>query len=396
MEPSQRGRSLSAASHPRSSSARHTPAASPSPAYRQLNLDLDHSTFATSADFNLAATSASQHPFDSTVTVDFTDPLYSDQHFSSHNPTALDLNDTSNNSFPDFLNFDANQTLSSHSYQGPLFTSSANDHSFPGSAALDPSLLDPQITPQSVPSTTNIFAQMATQAQSPTPPHLLAPNMHRHSSSPHGSPAMVQGQFPNPSPNHSRHTSLDPSSAAYPQGEWGGGASFMGHRRTYSDTHSDVSSAHQSPFLAPSDSFDHASDHHSPNLSATQDPALFDGVMNMAHVSLSEASPSYISPAHSPHLSPSLLPSQNHMTSYPSVDNYNLMQSMAPPMNHILPSSARSESFPDIKQENCGHADAMSPPEISIQFAPPSRTTSFEPNKDNADGSALTTPEKRK
>jgi len=380
MENLQRGRSPSSG-HP--SSARHTPAASPGPAYRsQLNptastastttaslsaFDPQSTSFAHRTDYSLAASAVSQPSFEPTT--DYNAP----------------------SQFPDFMSFDPGQPLPDSSFSNPLYTSSANNQSFTDPTALDPTILDSHLSSQPIQG--NLFPNMATQTQSPTPPHLLAPAMHRHSSSPHGSPAMNQGAFQNPSPNHSRHASLDPSSAAYPQNEWGGGANFMGHRRTYSDAHSEVSSAHQSPYLPPADSFDHTDHHHSPHLGA-QDPAMYDSVMNIGQVSLSEASPSYISPGHSPHISPALLPTQQQLPQFS--ENYNLMPTMPPPMNHVLPSSG-PEQFPDMRTDLPGQSEAMSPPEISIQFAPPSRTASFEPQiKSEANQSALTPPEKRK
>jgi hypothetical protein len=126
---------------------------------------------------------------------------------------------------------------------------------------------------------------------------------------------------------------------------------------------------------------------------------MFQDVMGIGHVSLSEAAPSYISPAHSPHISPALLP-QNIGPAF-QVDNFNLV----PSMNAYDPSGMQSlqtsgaESFPNmsISSDTPGNAETMSPPQIRFEPAPPSRQTSFEQqNKDAADSNALSPPEKRK
>jgi hypothetical protein len=388
----------------RPSSARHTPAASPAPT-SSYNDYQSNNSFAPSPDYSNNATGSQQPSFNSQF--DFAAAnasLFPDS--QSGDSSALNLGQGNSQSFPDFINFDANAGLTDGSFDGPLFTSSA-DGTFIDATALDPSLLDPQLSPQSV------LGPMATSSQAPTPPHLLAPNnMHRHSSSPHGSPAMPHAQFHSPSPSHSRHTSLDPSSAAFPQrqqmGEWGGSVQFQGHRRTLSDAHSDISSAHQSPYMQAADDFNHPPSH-SPHLHG-QDPVMFQDVMGIGGVSLSEASHSYISPAHSPHISPSILPNHHSGASFPTMDNFNLIGPMGNSINHFDPSGMQGVPLQNptidysnmnntsLNQENPGHNDTMSPPEISIQFAPPSRQASFEPQnqKTAADASALGLPEKRK
>ncbi|KAF2673409.1 hypothetical protein BT63DRAFT_397216 [Microthyrium microscopicum] len=392
MEGSQRGRSPSAGHH----SARHTPAASPAPVYRNhpfttagTSLDLQSTSFATVGnDYNpFAAPSASQQQQPS-FNGSFDTSLYPE----TSTADTLGINGQGNTAFPDFINFDANAVLGDSTFDGPLFAPATDNSSFIDSSVLDPALLDPQLPSQSLSQSNS--DQMATTS-APTPPHLLAPNMHRQHSSPHGSPAMNQGQFRTPPPSHSRQQSLDPSSAAFPQGqgEWGGSAAFQGHRRTYSDAHSEISSAHQSPYLPASDNFGQTIDH-SPNLNA-QDPNMFHDVMGIGHVSLSEAAASYISPAHSPHISPALLPTQHSIPSYPDTSNFSLM----PPQQYVLPSSSGGDytnmGQPTMNhQEYPNHADAMTPPEITFQLAPPSRQASFEPPVEGKVADALSPPEK--
>jgi hypothetical protein len=403
MESSQEENSSSSFNnHP--SSARHTPAHSPAPTYS----DFSSNNFANATDYSQLNNSTGSQPLFNNNQFDFAanNSLFPD--ISSGDSAALNLG-PGNSSFPDFINnFDANAGLTDGSYDGPLFTSSA-DGSFLDATALDPALLDPQLSPQSG------LGPMATSSQAPTPPHLLAPNtLNRHSSSPHGSPAMQNAQYRSPSPAHSRHTSLDPSSAAFPQGqgqmgEWGGAAQFQGHRRTLSDAHSDISSAHQSPYMQAADDFNQPLSH-SPHLHG-QDPVMFQDVMGIGGVSLSEASPSYITPSHSPHISPSISPNHQAGNSFPTMDNFNLIGPMGNQINQYDPSGMQGVSLqgPTIDYSNMSNtslgpddpnrSDAMSPPEISIQFAPPSRQASFEPQnqKAPADSSgALNLPEKRK
>ncbi|OCK81151.1 hypothetical protein K432DRAFT_392436 [Lepidopterella palustris CBS 459.81] len=271
------------------------------------------------------------------------------------------------------------------------------DPSFLGT--LDPHLLDSQPQDQSV-DPSSLMNQMATtQAHSPTPPHLLQPGMNRPNGSPHASPNMNQGAFP--SPGHSRHASLDPS-AAYGQqsAEWGGMATFRTHRRAPSDTYSDVSSSAQpSPYLGNNDSFDH-NDNPSPLLGAQQDPALFQDVMQFGQFTLNENRP-LVSPGPSPHISPRLLPQQQSLPPFTPSNNYGLNPSMnnqfAQPHGMEMYHGQGQEPFPTINQGapvDFGHADQMSPPEINIDFAPPSRQPSFEPAKSEGQTDALSPPDR--
>ncbi|KAF2279682.1 uncharacterized protein EI97DRAFT_371559 [Westerdykella ornata] len=234
--------------------------------------------------------------------------------------------------------------------------------------------------------------QMATtQAHSPTPPHLLQSGMHQASPSPHASPNLPQGAFR--SPSHSRNASLDPS-AAYGQGqgsEWSSMAQFRGHRRAPSDTYSEVSSAHASPFLGNHDSFDH--DNPSPLLHPQQDQALFPEVMSFGRFNLND---NHISPGHSPHISPRLTPQQHPLPQF-SPSSFGL----GPGLNNQFGDQGLNmyqgqEPFPNINQgvAEFGQADTMSPPEINIDFAPPSRQASFEPAKPTNSADALSPPDR--
>ena len=249
------------------------------------------------------------------------------------------------------------------------------------------------------------MSQMATaqQPHAPTPPHLLPNNMNnQRSPSPHASPHQNQGAFspPNqgafspPNQNHSRHASLGQStldpSAAYGQGtEWANMANFRGHRRTPSESaYSDISSAHASPFLVTHDSFEETQP--SPHLSAQNDPQLFQNpISNFDQFNLNDGT--HISPGHSPAISPRLIPQQQSLPQFmpgsfgieSSMNNqFGQQQGMGAYQNQ------GTEAFPSLN--DLGQADTMSPPEINIDFAPPSRQASFEPPKPGSTADALT------
>jgi hypothetical protein len=243
--------------------------------------------------------------------------------------------------------------------------------------------------------------QMATtQSHSPTPPHLLPTMNNQQTPSPHASPNINQGAFS--SPGHSRHASLDPS-AAYgpPQGsEWGNIANFRSHRRAPSETYSDISSAHASPYLQHHESFE--DNQPSPLLNPQADPQLFhDPVMQFGQFNLNDGN-SHISPGHSPHLSPRLIPQQQQQALpqfQPS--SFGIEQGMNSQFGQQgiggYPNQG-AEPFPSLGQvaPEFGQGDAMSPPEISIDFAPPSRQASFEPPKPDHQADALSPPDRCK
>jgi hypothetical protein len=101
--------------------------------------------------------------------------------------------------------------------------------------------------------------------------------------------------------------SLDPSSAAYPQGngtEWlGMGTSYRVHQKSPSDQLPDISSAHNPPYMQRLGSSDRSSSMLDPSASA--DPAFSDG-LGLGHFSLNDPphSQNFYSPKHSPATSP--------------------------------------------------------------------------------------------
>ena len=284
-----------------------------------------------------------------------------------------------------------------------------NQTQFDQTSSLDPSLL----TDPSAEVTGGSLDPMATtmQSHSPTPPHLL-PEMARRQSnspSPSASPSFQQATFG--SANRPRNTSesLDPSSAMYGlagQNEWSNMGAYRGHRRTPSDNYSDYSSHSNqaSPYMPTLDSFD-ANSHSSPLLNPTQDPAFNDG-LGLQEFSLNENQPpqqlqNYHSPGHSPHISPRLIPQQQHqLPTFTPENNFGLNTNMNGQFNpqpnglDMFPGGGH-EPFPSLSGQTSpgefGHADQMSPPEINIDYAPPAQPmNTSRPN--NNDGEALSPP----
>lgn len=343
---------------------------------------------------NLASTSQSQpntfeNSFDFAPT---SQSLFPEQNFSPGDTSGIGFEPSNqSNAFPNF-DFDTAGSLNDPSFDAPLFTTSADNQSFLHAVALDPALLGTQVSHQSIPTQNHNVDQMAT----------LAPTMQQHhGGSPHGSPLLGHNSFQNTATNHSRNTSLDPASAAFPMhnNEWGASPAFQGHRRTFSDAHSDISSAQHSPYMPAADNFDQPIQH-SPHM-GTQDPAMFQDVLAIGQVSLSEANQSYISPAPSPHISPRLPPTQHSPQPYP-IDGFSLMPQHLPQqfnnMNmypNAYPSPGQ-EAFPNLNQATDIHGSDRPTPDIKIQLAPPSRQATFETENQGPikDAAALSPPEK--
>jgi hypothetical protein len=231
---------------------------------------------------------------------------------------------------------------------------------------------------------------------SATPPGLLPPGT-RTPSSAHQSPSFNQGAF-QPSPGHSRNASLGPESAAFPQGhqqEWSMMApQFTTHRRTPSEF-SDVSvhSASHSPNLGHHDAFEPIEQQRSP-MQQPQDH-LYQEVLGIQNFSLSDQIPSPhrgLSPAHSPAISPRLVPQQM------AGPNNNFMLGLNNGFGQPQGMYGQSgqESFPQMHGNgmDMGQAPLMAPPTIEVEFAPASRQNSFEPPKPSLDQDALTPPDR--
>jgi hypothetical protein len=349
------------------------------------------SAFASSAasDFHPADPIAFDPSLDPSLEFASSQALFADQSFSAVvDPVVIGLGQPASFSG---LGFNTSSGLNDTSFDAPLFSSSADEPSYPDNSVLDPALLGTQVPQQSLSATTSIN-HMAT----------LAPTLHAFDGSPHGSPAMNHSPFQPPYVSHSRNSSLDPASAAFPPlstAEWGA-AAFQGHRRTLSDAHSDVSSTHHSPYLQPADNFEQQQLDRSSLPS--QDPGMFQDVLAIGHVSLSDRHNAFATPSHSPRISPQLMPSASPQA-YPPLENYDIVANMAPQMPNMFDESNMynpdANHPPQFDAQGLLRSQpAQSPPEINIQLAPPSRQASFEPQKDGfQDGfqaQGLTPPEK--
>lgn len=308
-----------------------------------------------------------------------------------YDPNVLDSNANSN--FNDFTLFQSNS-----GGQEPAF----NSHFL-----LDPELQNmnqaqnPSINPA------ELMSNMSSpNHHTPTPPNLLQPDSHSSPGQRH-SPSSNQGTFF--TPNHSRHTSLDPSSAAFPMGQpatdWTGmlgAASFQSHRRAPSEQSDVSSSVAPSPFLPHQDTFESIEQNHSPLLNAQQDQSMYQDALAIERFSLSEPQhhQQRISPSHSPYVSPRITPQhglgiiQDNTFLLSQNTNNQFGGGPGPDIYTQQP----NESFPNFQLRNgsadLGQAAQMAPPEINVEFAPPSRQPSFEPTKANNDLDALSPPER--
>lgn len=223
-----------------------------------------------------------------------------------------------------------------------------------------------------------------------TPPHMLGPEAAQIGSA-RQSPAFNQNQFTR-SPGHSRHASLGPESAAFPNAQipadWSGmmPSQFTAHRRSPSEF-SDVSSIAPSPGLQQHETFDDL--RHSP-LMNPQDSGMYAdglgiGTFSISDPSLNQASGSIHggSPAHTPAMSPRIgaqqpapLIAQNEFLLNfginPGAQVFNTQYNE----NENRIEHRFMERNPSAKM---GQAQQMVPPQIEIEFAPASRQNSFEP-----------------
>ena len=195
--------------------------------------------------------------------------------------------------------------------------------------------------------------------QDQSSPNLLSPEHSSPGPQP-PSPASTNGQYY--TPQHSRHTSLDPASA---YGEVFAGTNFQQHRRAPSD-HSDVSSAQHSPYLAQAELASDAG--HSPYLAAQQDTSNTFGMD-----SFSIGDQSYRSPRLMPQME-----TQQGLTQGLGVSS----DAMGMPVPEVYttqpeyrPAHLRNQSLGEM-----GRADQFAPPTINIEPAPVSRQASFGPD----------------
>ncbi|PYH99232.1 C2H2 type zinc finger domain protein [Aspergillus ellipticus CBS 707.79] len=270
-----------------------------------------------------------------------------------------------------------------------------------------PLLLDPQVHGQTRPGCQAVNpADLVSQIPSPHPsasPQLspISPQDHYHHSSPGpmSPPNSTPGTFY--TPQHSRHTSLDPATAAYLTGnvnhDWQAvmaNSAFQGHRRAPSEV-SEVSSAAPSPYMSQHESFDGVDNNPSPLLAPQNDPGLHDNALGIESFTLSENQQQHqqpaFSPGHSPYISPQLMPQQGTemipnvpYISPPAVNT----QYPTPPTDIYAESMAQGNNgLGDI-----GQASQMAPPSINVEFAPPSRNPNLLQTKPAANLDSLSPP----
>ncbi|KAI9801243.1 MAG: DNA-binding transcription factor [Piccolia ochrophora] len=272
-----------------------------------------------------------------------------------------------------------NQQLGNFQDDFPLFQTNPDpqDQTSFDSLMLDPSLQNTAQPPNNSINPADLLSGMSATHMptlNSTSPGAI------HLSRQHSSPSFSQHSYQ--SPGHSRHASLDPSSAAFSQAQqhtdWTGmlqGVSFQGHRRPPSD-HSDVSSSvAPSPYISNADTFDNIEQANSPLLASQSDPNVYADALGIGQFSLSDPSPHKISPNPSPHISPRLMPQQG----LGHAQNNNLLLTQDLSGNHFGARQAEMyqrqerESFPTLPSNgppDMGQAGQMAPPEINIEFAP--------------------------
>ena len=201
-------------------------------------------------------------------------------------------------------------------------------------------------------------------------PSLLSPEGHSSPGPQPGSPASTNGQYY--TPQHSRHTSLDPASA-YADFT---GNNFQQHRRAPSD-HSDTSATH-SPYLAQAELHDTIESNHSPYLAATQP----DTSNTFGMDSFSIGDNQYRSPRLIPQMEGQGLGVQQGILLSQGMPQPEVYTTQAEQYGHMRNQSLASD---------LGQADQFAPPTINIEPAPVSRQQSFGPQGEMFEG-ALSPP----
>jgi hypothetical protein len=259
-------------------------------------------------------------------------------------------------------------------------------------------LLDPQMHQRQSMNQAVNPADLVSPISNPSASSHPSSQDQQHSPGPMSPPGSTSGTYY--TPRHSRHTSLDPATAAYynaqPNPDWQSvmnNVSFQGHRRAPSEV-SEVSSANHSPYLSQHE-FDGIENNASPSLAPQSDPTLYDNGLGMESFTLSEQQQQGISPLHSPYISPRLVPQQggemvpntSYLSQFPAAptDMYRVPQEDMMNMGQL-------NNIPG----DIGQASQMAPPLINVEFAPPLRNPAFDPSKSTADYDSLSPPAMRK
>lgn len=214
-------------------------------------------------------------------------------------------------------------------------------------------------------------------------PNLLSPDNHNSPGQP-ASPTSTNGQYY--TPEHSRHQSLDPSSAYSVPGEFQNPAfQQFQHHRTPSNQSEVSSNTGYSPNLGHPEVFDSVENHASPYMHPQPDTSNDYG---LGAFSL-QPQPS---PGHSPYVSPRLMPNQGLGLGQDLLLNQSQSQ-MPGPEIYTTQAESYSKMAPSHNRHgstlsDMGQANQFAPPTIQIDPAPVSRQNSFEPgNNPFGDGS---------
>ena len=206
---------------------------------------------------------------------------------------------------------------------------------------------------------------------------LLSPETH-NSPGQHNniSPTSTNGHYH--TPQHSRHTSLDPASA-YEVGNTWQGMHFPQHRRTPSDQYSDVSSVHQSPYMGRAELHETADPNRSPYLNPQDTNTYGIESFNIGDQPSSQPGSTYVSPRLMPQQGLGLESQQQH--GYGAEGLFSNQTFNMGSMHHRNLSTI----------SDMGQADQIVPPTIQIDPAPVSRQQSFGPQGEMA-ANALSPP----
>lgn len=285
-----------------------------------------------------------------------------------------------------YLNNQFNQNaFQDNSYSDPSFTQNLNPNDlFTGDITSDDFNQDLSYLNQdfTMPQPNNVNPADLSR---PSPDHaspgsgLLSPESQNSPGQTNGSPTTTNAQFH--TPQHSRHASLDPSSAYDVNNQWQN-MQFQQHRRIPSDQYSDVSSHHgNSPYLA-SIELAQADPNKSPFLYPQSDTNTF----GLESVNIGEST----SQPGSTYVSPRLLPQQSL-----GLDSQHIKQELG---SHLFGSQQQYQQMQSLHNRNLstvsdmGQADQYAVPNIQIDPAPVSRQASFGPNADMDSNNALSPP----
>ncbi|KAJ5678700.1 Zinc finger C2H2 [Penicillium macrosclerotiorum] len=300
-----------------------------------------------------------------------------------------------NENFSNLLNSNAGGELdfSAYSNHSPNSTSASD---YDSSLLLDPQMHQrPQPMHQAV-NPADLVSPVSNHSASSRP---SSQDPHQSSPGPMSPPGSTPGTYY--TPQHSRHTSLDPGMAAYLSAQsnqdWGSmmnNSAFQNHRRAPSEV---SEASNHSPYLSQHE-YDGIENNASPSLAPQNDPALYDNALGMEQFTLSEQQQQQqgYSPLHSPYISPRLMPQQG----VEMVPNAQYLTSSVNSQFPAAPTDMYGMPADDMVAMNSGAADIgqasqMAPPSINVEFAPPSRNPSFGPSKPATDLDSLSPPAMR-